>query len=185
MQRVIRLVLADSDSEMRRFESFSIGAGWCQALSDYSVDPMWDVHSQGARFSSGSALGPSHDGIRRMRRTNLPTRPCRKTYGRHRDSKRTRLIHRPCGDITPPVGGIHVSPVVLRHKCALTARSRRSSPGHAAAASSLVQRNSVPSTHMRCMMTASRRATATIARFIPRCRAIFMPQALSHDHLRL
>jgi uncharacterized membrane protein (DUF485 family) len=29
-----------------------------------------------------------------------------------------------------------------------------------AAASSLVQRNSVPSTHMRCMMTASRRANA-------------------------
>ena len=61
-----------------------------------------------------------------MRRTNLPTRPCRKTYGRHRDSKRTRLIHRPCGDIAPPVGGIHVSPVVLRHECALTAQSRRS-----------------------------------------------------------
>jgi len=34
------------------------------------------------------------------------------------------------------------------------------------------------------MMTANRRATATIARFMPRCRAIFMPQALSHDHLR-
>ena len=42
-------------------------------------------HSQGPRFSSGSALGPSHDGIRRMRRTNLPTRPCRKTYGRHKE----------------------------------------------------------------------------------------------------
>jgi hypothetical protein len=54
-----------------------------------------------------------------------------------------------------------------------------------AAASFLVQRNSVPSTHMRCMMTANRRATATIARFMPRWRAIFMPQALSHDHLRL
>jgi hypothetical protein len=25
------------------FESFSIGAGWCQALSDYSVDMVWDV----------------------------------------------------------------------------------------------------------------------------------------------
>src|SRR3979411_3364016 len=105
MQRVIRLVLADSDSEMRRFESFSIGAGWCQALSDYSVDPKWDVHSQGARFSSGSALGPSHDGIRRMRRTNLPTRPCRKTYGRHRDSKRNRPIHMPLGATGPPGGG--------------------------------------------------------------------------------
>jgi len=33
------------------------------------------------------------------------------------------------------------------------------------------------------MITAIRRATATIARFIPRWRAIFMPQALSHDHL--
>src|SRR6266567_8297478 len=69
--------------------------------------------SQGPRFSSGSALWPSHDGIRRMRRTNLLTRPCRKTYGRNKDSKRTRLIHRPCGDIAPPVGGIHVTPVVF------------------------------------------------------------------------
>src|SRR5438105_5784322 len=38
---------------------------------------------------------------------------------------------------------------------------------------------------MRCRITASRRATAMISRFIPRCRAIFMPQAFSHDHLRL
>jgi len=72
-------------------------------------------HSQGPRFSSGSALGPSHDGIRRMRRTNLQRRPCHKTYGRHQDSKRTRLIHRPAGDIVPPVGGIHVSPVSIVH----------------------------------------------------------------------
>ena len=54
---------------------------------------------------------------------------------------------------------------------------------HAAAASSRVQRNSVPSTHMRCMITASRRASATMAFFIPRCLAIFIAQALSHDHL--
>src|SRR5262249_34802615 len=40
---------------------------------------------------------------------------------------------------------------------------------HAAAvACSRVHRNSVPSTHMRCMITASRRANATIAFFIPR-----------------
>jgi hypothetical protein len=95
-------------NDISEFESFSIGAGWCQALSDYSVDLVWDVQSQGARFSSGSALGPSHDGITRMRRTNLRRRPCRKTSGRHKDSKRTRLIHRPCGDIAPPVGGIRV-----------------------------------------------------------------------------
>ena len=51
-----------------------------------------------------------------------------------------------------------------------------------AAAASLVHRNSVPSTHMRCMITARRRAKATIAFFIPRCLAIFIAQALSHDH---
>src|SRR5665213_1714127 len=53
---------------------------------------------------------------------------------------------------------------------------------HAAAATSRVQRNSVPSTHMRCMITASRRASATIAFFMPRRLAICMAQALSHDH---
>jgi hypothetical protein len=51
-----------------------------------------------------------------------------------------------------------------------------------AAATSLLHRNSVPSTHMRCMITANRRASATIAFFIPRCLAIFIAQALSQDH---
>src|SRR5271154_5465899 len=54
---------------------------------------------------------------------------------------------------------------------------------HAAAvACSRVHRNSVPSTHIRCMITASRRAKATIAFFIPRRLAICMAQALSQDH---
>ena len=97
--RPFKRIICDDISE---FESFSIGAGWCQALSDSSVDPSFDVARRDPRFSSGSALWPSHDGIRRMRRTNLTTRPCRKTYGRHQDSKRTRLIHRPCGDMAPP-----------------------------------------------------------------------------------
>jgi adenylate cyclase len=53
-----------------------------------------------------------------------------------------------------------------------------------AAATSLVQRNSVPSTHMRCMITANRRASATIAFFIPRCLAIFIAQAFAwHAHV--
>ncbi len=52
----------------------------------------------------------------------------------------------------------------------------------AATACARVQRNSVPSTHMRCMITASRRAKATIAFFIPRRLAICMAQALSQDH---
>jgi hypothetical protein len=51
------------------------------------------------------------------------------------------------------------------------------------AATSLVQRNSVPSTQMRCMITASRRASATIAFFRPRRLAICIAQALSQDHL--
>jgi hypothetical protein len=50
---------------------------------------------------------------------------------------------------------------------------------HAAAvACSLVQRNSVPSTQMRCMITANRRASATIAFFIPRRLTICIAQAL-------
>jgi hypothetical protein len=51
-----------------------------------------------------------------------------------------------------------------------------------AAACSRVQRNSVPSIHIRCMITANRRAKATIAFFIPRRRAICMAHALSQDH---
>ena len=43
-----------------------------------------------------------------------------------------------------------------------------------AGATSLVHRKSVPSTQMRCMITANRRASATIAFFIPRCLAIFI-----------
>src|SRR5262249_34936376 len=52
-----------------------------------------------------------------------------------------------------------------------------------AAAASLVHRNWVPSTQMRCRITASRRARATIAFFMPRRLAICIAQALSHDHL--
>ena len=54
--------------------------------------------------------------------------------------------------------------------------------GPHAAAASLVHLNSVPSIQMRCIITANRRASATIAFFIPRCLAIFIAQALSQDH---
>ena len=40
----------------------------------------------------------------------------------------------------------------------------------------------MPSTHMRCMITANRRAKATMAFFSPRRLAIFIAQALSQDH---
>ena len=53
---------------------------------------------------------------------------------------------------------------------------------HAATASSRLQRNVVPSTQIRCMTTANRRASATIAFFTPRRLAICIAQALSQDH---
>jgi hypothetical protein len=133
---------------MQKFESLSIGAGWCQALSDYSVDRV-GCSLAGSSLLFGIGLRPSHDGIRRMRRTNLPTRPCRKAYGRHRDSKRTRLIHRPCGGHRSAVGGIRVFscwfPIVhyrtrspSNHPCCQGCAAPSDTPGHVAAASSLV-----------------------------------------------
>jgi hypothetical protein len=120
--------------DISEFESFSIGAGWCQALSDCSVDLMWDVtrrvlaslrdrHFGPPIMGSGGCGGPIYRGVLAVRLT-----------AGIRDSKRTHLIHRPCGDIAPPVGGIHVFScrVLLcitrceiheRHKCALTTRS--------------------------------------------------------------
>src|SRR5260221_1356010 len=44
------------------------------------------------------------------------------------------------------------------------------------------QLNSVPSTHMRCRMTASLRATATLALRSPLRLASLIPQAFSADH---
>jgi len=54
--------------------------------------------------------------------------------------------------------------------------------GSHAATTSRVHRNSVPSTQMRCMITANLRARATIAFFMPRRLAICIAQALSQDH---
>jgi hypothetical protein len=83
---------------------------------------------------------------------------------------RSHLIHRPARDIIPPRGGTRVFSYLMLCGC------------HAAKASSLVQRNVVPSTQMRCMTTANRRASATIAFFTPRRLAICIAQALSQDH---
>ena len=44
------------------------------------------------------------------------------------------------------------------------------------------QLNSVPSIHMRCRMTASLRATATLALRSPFRLASFVPQDFSADH---
>src|SRR5258708_18195348 len=51
-----------------------------------------------------------------------------------------------------------------------------------AATSFFDQVNSVPSTHIRCRMTASLRATATLAFRSPLRLASLIPQAFSADH---
>src|ERR1043166_5521711 len=51
-----------------------------------------------------------------------------------------------------------------------------------AAAFFVDQLNSVPSSHMRCRMTASLRATATLALRSPLCLASLIPQAFTVDH---
>ena len=100
-------------------------------------------------------------------------RPCRTIDDRHkgRDVFTSAIV--PARDIAPPVGGIPVLSSSVSPWAAHVA---------GVAGAGFVQQNSVPSAHMRCMMMAIRRATATIARFIPRCRATFMPQAFNHDH---
>ena len=47
---------------------------------------------------------------------------------------------------------------------------------------SFVQRNSVPSLQIRCMRTAKRRASATMAFRTPRRLATFIAQAFNQDH---
>ena len=125
----------------------------------------------GSCFSSESAPRPFHHGIRRRGGTIFAAALSRDGRQVQADM-RTHLIHRPARDVIPPLGGD--SSFLL---------SRLTQQGSHAAAVSLVQRNSVPSTQMRCMITASRRAKATIAFFSPRCLAIFIAQALSQDHL--
>ena len=124
----------------------------------------------GSCFSSESAPRPFHHGIRGRGGTICCGGLAVRLNGR---SKRTNEL---TSSIVPRGTSFHrlveleFSPIVF------------DSYGSHAAAASRVQRNSVPSTHMRCMITASRRASATIAFFIPRRLAICIAQALSQDH---
>ena len=97
-------------------------------------------------------------------------RRCHQTDGR---SKRT---YEPTSSIVPRGTSFHR---LVELECSPV---RSVLCGCHATVTSLVHRNSVPSTQMRCMITASRRARATIAFFIPRRLAICIAQALSHDH---
>ena len=115
-----------------------------QAIRHSSVDV-----ARGLALLFGIGTEPLHHGIRGSGRTPLP-RPIPTPIPA---DIRTHLIHHPARDTFHRWAD-------LRFSCIR------------AAATSLVHRNSVPSTQMRCMITANRRARATIAFFIPRCLAI-------------
>ena len=94
-------------------------------------------------------------------------RPCRLVQA----DMRTNLIHCPARDIILPLGADEFPPMAFGAARTSCRRDCLSGPGELAA----------PST-MRCIITARRRASATIALFLLRCLAIFIAQALSQDH---
>jgi len=124
----------------------------------------------GSCFSSESAQGPSIMGFEDEAEQSFG-RPCQQANGR---SKRPSEL---TSSIVPRGTSFHRRVefgFLLSHLILYDSH---------AAATFRVQRKSVPSTQMRCRITANRRASATIAFLIPRCRAIFIAQALSQDHL--
>ena len=109
----------------------------------------------GSRFSSESALRPFQYGIRgRGGKFFWAALPSYRQW-----AKRTYEL---TSSIVPRGTSFHRS---VELKCSPIAFD----PGGShAAVTSRVHRNSVPSTQMRCMITANRRASATIAFFMPR-----------------
>jgi len=161
--------LADKQTapEFVRFSNRPVGVKHFQTIHHCSVDV---AHGLALLFGIGTKALPSWDS--KTRRNNLlGGLAVRRTAG---PSGQTNSPHPSSREGHHSTTGWSSS-ILLSH--VILNRS------HAAAASSRVQRNSVPSTHMRCMITANRRASATIAFFIPRRLAIFMAQALSQDHL--
>jgi hypothetical protein len=134
-----------------------------------STGTVW-MSLAGSCFSPESAPRPFHHGIRRRGGTIFGSAlPSRATAG-------------PSGHANSP----HPSSREGHHSTAGWSSgfllSHLIPRGPHAVATPRVQRNSVPSTQMRCMMTANRRARATIAFFIPRRLAICIAQALGQDH---
>ena len=140
-------------------------AGWGQALSDY---PLLQCRCRSRARASlrNRLLGPSIMGFENGVDQSIG-RPCRRSDGRSSGH---------C-DLTSSIVPRGTSCHRMVELAFLLSVHR-----HAAAASCRLQRNSVPSTQMRCMMTAKRRASATIAFFMPRRLAICIAQALSQDH---
>ena len=123
------------------------------------------------RFSSRSAQGR-----RRMGSGGRGVSICPATWGIA--ALRFRTLNEITSSIVP-TGTTRLRP------CQAETGTPRSCGGHHGAAACLPQRNSLPSAHMRCRITASLRATATRARAMPRRLAMFIPHARSADHLVL
>src|SRR5882672_5887109 len=155
-------VLASSNV---RFSNRPFGVKHFQTIHRYSVDVARGlVLLFGIGTKGPSIMGFEDEAAQSVRR------PCHQTTGR---SKRTYEL---TSSIVPRGTSFHRwvdlgVPSIALILCA----------PHAATVS-LFDGNAVPSTQMRYMITASRRARATIAFFIPRRLAICMAQALSHDH---
>ena len=145
-----------------RFSNRPFGVKHFQTVHQCSVNVS---HGLVLLFGIGTWALASWDP--RTRRNNLCRRPCRQC------DRRSKQTYELTSSIVPQGTSFH-------HSVELEVFSYRV---HSAAVTcSLVQQNSVPSTQMRCKITASRRARATIAFFIPRRLAICMAHALSQDH---
>jgi hypothetical protein len=163
----LRWAVADGRRDFGRFSNRPIGVKHFQAIHHCGVDV---THGLVLLFGIGTRALPPWDS--RTRRNNLSggltvrrtAGPSDRADSPHPSSREGHL------STAGWSSGFLLSDLILRDCHA------------AAAACSRVQRNSVPSTQMRCMITASRRARATIAFFIPRRLAICIAQALSHDH---
>ena len=147
-----------------RFSNRPVGVNCFQTIRLYS-GPM---SRAGSCFSTESAHRPFHHGIRERGGTifwaALPSAgPSGHANSPHPSSREGHLS-------TAGWSSSFLLLDLILHGIHATAASR-------------VHRNLVPSTQMRCMITAKRRASATTAFFIPRFLAIFIAQALSQDHL--
>jgi hypothetical protein len=111
---------------------------------------LWLLFEVGAK--------PPHDGMRRVGRYNLRD-GLAANQRQDRQPLRTHPTRRPRGDIFLPEQNALFPP-------AISPSSVQAAAGTAVLF--LLQRNSLPSTHIRCRTTARRLATATMARRIPR-----------------
>jgi hypothetical protein len=140
-----RSFLTLSDRSASRYcGRFSNRPFWVKRYSDYP--PLrCRCHSRARASLRTRHQGPSIMGSENeVEQSN--GRPCRWQV---QATERTHLIHRPARDTIPPLGGARDSSLLLLYGC------------HAAGTVSRVHLNSVPSTQMRCRITANRRASAT------------------------